>query len=301
MPRIIYVPRKFSESSLALIGHADTIVREYVRAGFRLTLRQLYYQFVARGIIPNSIREYKRLGSVINDARLAGLLDWSAIEDRGRNLIAFPGHGSPQEVLNACAAAFEYDPWESQPHYVEVWVEKEALVGVIAVPCEKWRVPHFACKGYTSQSEMWSAGHYRFREKIVEGKDVTVIHLGDHDPSGIDMTRDIDDRLAMFAEGPVEVVRIALNLDQVEQYKPPPNPAKTTDSRSADYIDKYGYESWELYALEPKVIAKLIETEIEERLDVERWESSMGDENEVRRKLGLIAERYDELVEQFDV
>lgn len=91
-----------------------------------------------------------------------------------------------------------------------------------------------------------------------DGQLPIVFHLGDHDPSGIDMTRDIEDRLALFADHVIEVRRLALNRDQIDLYKPPPNPAKVTDSRSDGYIAEHGHDSWELDALSPTVLADLI-------------------------------------------
>lgn len=298
MPKIKFASIKLRTSSLAVIAQANTIIAEFAAMGFTLTLRQLYYQFVSKDLIPNRQKEYKRLGSIINDGRLAGLIDWDAIEDRGRNLQRLSSWNSPSSIIDACAKQFRYDLWQDQDHYIEVWIEKEALIGVVAVPCDKWRVPHFACKGYTSQSEMWDAGYNRLRRQKRQGKQITILHLGDHDPSGIDMTRDIEDRLSMFVGGQVEIVRIALNMDQVEEYDPPPNPAKTTDSRFESYSLEYGDDSWELDALSPNVIAELIEKEVEERLDMEVWEESQVREEEAKATLSQIADRFDD-VEEF--
>ena len=73
---------KFRASSLAIIDQANEIIDEYQADGYDLTLRQLYYQFVARNLIPNSQSEYNKLGTAINNGRLAGLIDWDAIKDR---------------------------------------------------------------------------------------------------------------------------------------------------------------------------------------------------------------------------
>lgn len=262
MPKIAYVRRSFSTSSQAVIDNANTIIADYRRQGFTLTLRQLYYQFVSKDLIPNQDTEYKRLGSIINDARLAGQIDWNAIEDRGRNRAGGYGADSdPADHVKSIAAWFRLDQWNGQGMRPEVWVEKQALEGVVARTCNALSVPYLACKGYMSQSEMWTAGQ-RFAEWREEGYEPIVIHLGDHDPSGIDMSRDITDRLALFAGGPVEVRRIALNMDQVRLYNPPPNPAKLTDSRSTDYIANYGRQSWELDALDPATLDQLIRDEI---------------------------------------
>jgi len=294
MPRIAYVETRFSRSSLEIVEKANAIIAEYDAQGFGLTLRQLYYQFVSRGLIANRQSEYKRLGSVINDARLAGLIDWNAIEDRGRNLVSFPSWRSPQEILVDAAKGFRLDPWDSQDTYVEVWVEKEALSGVVGVACEARRVPYFACKGYVSQSEMWGAAVRRLLPNIRRGKAGVVIHLGDHDPSGIDMTRDIEDRLGLFlGRFGVEVRRIALNFDQIEEQQPPPNPAKTTDSRFESYLSRFGSESWELDALEPSYIAEIISAEIEPMIDTDEWDRVVTEEGRHVEAMTRIAENYE--------
>lgn len=294
MPRICYVERRFSESSLAAIAAAVDIIEEYTRAGFRLTLRQLYYQFVARDLIPNNQREYKRLGSIVNDARLAGRIDWDSIEDRTRNLRSAPHWANAAAMLEDDAQTFRLDMWVGQPYRPEVWIEKDALVGVIARTCGELGVPYFACRGYTSQSEQWAAGR-RFRRYLRNGQTPIVLHLGDHDPSGVDMTRDNEDRLGMFAEAPVEVRRLALNMAQIEQYDPPPNPAKLTDSRCSGYIDRYGADSWELDALEPQVIERLVSDEVQSLLDVTAWNARYEEQEAQRQLIERIAENFDDV------
>lgn len=292
MPLIRYEPRKFSPASLERIDQANAILDEYAGEGYSLTLRQLYYQFVARGLVANRQSEYKRLGDLVNNARLAGLIDWLAIEDRTRYLRRLASWSSGGDIIEAAAHSFRVDVWRDQPAYVEVWIEKDALVGVIERPCEALRVPFFACRGYTSQSEAWRAG-VRLRTKLDAGKRVIILHLGDHDPSGIDMTRDNADRLALFAEDiNVEVERLALNYDQVEQYRPPPNPAKLTDSRARDYIWKYGEESWELDALEPRVIGQLITDAVEAVIDWSAWREATDYEDAERQRLVELAETW---------
>jgi hypothetical protein len=293
-----FVPRDFAYKTRAVIRQANSIIAEYMEAGYKLTLRQLYYQFVARDLIPNKQSEYKRLGSIINDARLAGLIDWEAIEDRTRNIRKLPSWSSPQSILNAVAEQYREDAWSDQPTHVEAWIEKDALLGVIENVCEEWRVPFFACRGYTSQSEQYDAGK-RFSEAADAGQHVIVLHLGDHDPSGIDMTRDNQDRLSMFTgyAGAVEVRRLALNFDQVERFDPPPNPAKATDSRFEGYVDSYGESCWELDALDPKVIGDLIRDEIEGIVDHDAWQASMDREAERRENLVRCAKRWPDVVE----
>ncbi len=291
-----FVSKNFSVDVRLRIQQANAIIAEYMKEGYTLTLRQLYYQFVARGLIENNMREYKKLGSAINDGRLAGMIDWDAIEDRTRELTRLPTWESPSEILRSCAAQFRYDAWASQPTRVEVWVEKEALVGVVERICHEWQMPFFACRGYVSQSEQYGAAK-RFLEYIRADQEVLVLHMGDHDPSGIDMTRDNEDRIRMFLgddEGGFELKRIALNEAQVHKYNPPPNPAKLTDSRATKYIESFGDQSWELDALDPKVIHSLIRKEIDAVMDEEAWAHEMKRRDRARKRLTTLAKEWKE-------
>lgn len=294
MPKIRYVDRSFSEASLAVVRQANQIIDAYAAQGYILTLRQLYYQFVARDLLPNKQTEYKRLGSIVNDGRLAGLIDWEAIEDRTRNLEALPHWDGPDQIVHACASQFRYDRWEDQRYRVEVWIEKEALAGVFQRICNKLDVPYLSCRGYASQSEMWRAAQ-RLNAHYRNGQKTLILHFGDHDPSGVDMTRDIRDRLGIFG-CKVEVNRIALNMDQVDQYQPPPNPAKVTDSRATGYIREFGHESWELDALEPAVLEDLVRTEVQKVIDQTAWDERAQEEKDARQWLGSIAENWDRVV-----
>ena len=279
MAKICYEQKTFRDTSLALIEVANAIIDDYAAQGFSLTLRQIYYQMVSRDIIANSDREYKRLGSIVANARLAGLIDWEAIEDRTRNIRHNAHWSSPRSIINAAIQSYQIDKWQGQPYRVEVWVEKDALIGVLEAACRPLDVAWFSCRGYTSASEMWEAGQ-RCVAAIEAGQHPVIIHLGDHDPSGIDMTRDIHDRLCLFAGSHVTVNRIALNMDQVEQYGPPPNPAKLTDSRADGYIDEYGYSSWELDALEPTVLVGLIKEAVLSYRDDGVWNEMVHMEKE---------------------
>jgi hypothetical protein len=295
MPKIQYEPLTFKAPTLAMIQQANTIIAGYQAQGYDLTLRQLYYQFVARDLIPNTTNDYKRLGDIVSKGRRAGLIDWTAIVDRTRMLRGHSAWDSPNAIVETCAAAFQYDPWRYQPHYVEVWFEKDALLGVFERAGELRRLPIFSCRGYPSDSEVWGAAQ-RLARQARRHEQVVVLHFGDHDPSGIDMTRDIGERLALFGAHNVEVRRLALNMEQVEEYDPPPNPAKESDSRFADYQAKYGDESWELDALEPSVLAQLVTDELAGLLDMEQWEATMQRERKARRELTAIAEQYDTAV-----
>jgi len=313
VPFKCYRQKRFRAATLEVIEKANHIIAEYQAQGFSLTLRQCYYQFVARDVFPeswvdagynarqglppdtkNTMKNYKKLGDIVSDGRLAGLIDWDAIEDRTRELRSSAHWGSPAQIVKACAEQFRYNLWANQDYYVECWIEKDSLVGVIEGVCSELDVPYFSCRGYTSQSAMWEAAQ-RLIEREDSGKETIIFHLGDHDPSGIDMTRDISDRLEMF-HSTVSVQRIALSMDQVDEHNPPPNPAKTTDARYESYRQEYGDDSWELDALEPKVLTALIRGEVERVRDPERWHAQIERQEEARNELKLVAKKWHTVV-----
>lgn len=270
-----YIERAFKPQSVALIETINRICDSYAQQGFTLTVRQLYYQLVARNIISNDERSYKNTTSLVNDARLAGLIDWDAIEDRTR---AFETRGhweSGQDFLDSVSPLYYVDMWEPQESRVFVIVEKEALVGVLSRICREYDVPLLAARGYPSVSVLREFAKTQILPHS-QKQDIQILHLGDHDPSGIDMTRDLVDRLNLLCGGTeygrrFSLHRLALNMEQIEENNCPPNPAKLTDSRSSSYVKTFGLESWELDALEPQYIVNLVEQNIKHHIDENEW------------------------------
>lgn len=317
---------------LTIIEQANTLIEDYRSQGYVLTLRQLYYQFVAKDLFPeswidpstgskNSQKNYKRLGDIIADGRMAGLIDWTAIEDRTRALASVSHWDSPSDILGAVASQFAVDKWDNQPARIEIWVEKDALEGIATQAAHSMDVAAFSCRGYGSLSSLWEASQ-RLKKYVKAGQRPVILHLGDHDPSGIDMTRDIDDRLNEFLTTDwlyevmkvktatmkeiwdsierrcgarnIEVRRIALTREQVDEYQPPPNPAKQTDSRYVKYAAEHGDESWELDALEPSVLDTLITETIKEYRDYSLFKSREAEEQQHQADLKVVADNWGE-------
>lgn len=295
-----YRDQHFQSGSRQVIEQANEILEDYAAQGLRVTLRQLYYQFVSRDLLANTDKNYKRLGSIISDGRLAGLIDWDIIEDRGRVPWRPTEWNSADQIVDAALQQFRLPRWKGQKTYVEIWVEKQALVGVLEPLARKYHVTLMANKGYSSQSSMREAAE-RYLENT-GGPDLLspkkqrveplLLYLGDHDPSGEDMVRDIRDRLMLFGVGLIRVEKIALTMAQVRQYNPPPNPAKTTDSRFAEYEAKHGDESWELDALAPPVLQKLVSDRLDSVIDQRALERVLAEEDrqrkEMQKAIGLV-------------
>lgn len=305
----------FRAKTLADMEQANEIIEHYARQGYRLTVRQIYYQLVARALIPNNEASYKRIIDLLSKARLAGIIDWDHIEDRTRNIRGNSHWETPGSVIKSAAYSFALDRWSNQEVAVEVYVEKDALLGVIAPVCRSLDVRYMSSRGYMSLSEVEVAAG-RIRRHVTNRKKVLIVHLGDHDPSGQDMTRDIGDRLEMFLNGgdvpyrtgvavtdtppsslsaDVTIQRIALNWDQIQAYRPPPNFSKESDSRYQGYVDKYGVKCYELDALEPSVISDLIRATVSAHINQEAWDSVERNERQIVAGLHKAANNWDDV------
>lgn len=295
MPKTVYVPKTFPQEKMQLIDTINEICETYAAQGFDLTLRQVYYQLVSRNLIPNEERSYNRIGDLVNDARLAGLIDWEYIVDRTRRVRRASCWDHPGEILDTCGRQFRLPRWEGQKKRVEVYIEKDALVGIFEGVCEELDVPLLSCRGYTSASEMWSSG-MRIKGYLDAGLTPVILHFGDHDPSGLDMTRDIRERIALFAEETVTVVRVALIMEQIREFNPPPNPVKLTDGRHKQYTRLTGQtSSWELDALRPEVLVRLVREHVAIHLDRRKFDERLALEQQHRRLLNTMSERWKEI------
>jgi hypothetical protein len=286
---IDYQPRA---ATRRIIGQANAIISQYLDQGLKLTLRQLFYQFVARALLENVFRNYKRLGWIVASARDGGLIKWDAMEDRTREVHTHAAWDDPSAMIRTAAYSYAENLWRNQHYRPEVWIEKSALLGVVEGICNEWRVPYFATIGNSSQTLLHEAGR-RFAGYLDQGLIPLVLHLADHDPNGIDMTRDVRERLKLYARADIEVRRIALTMDQVQQYAPPPNFAKETDTRYAAYVEQFGTpDCWELDALSPTVITDLIRDEILKLVDQPKWKAALASEKRNRGLLDCAAENW---------
>lgn len=290
--KIIYARNCVTKKYLPIIIKAIPILREYADAGYRVTLRQLHYQFVARGIMPNTDKTYKAITEAMRQGRLEGLVDWDWIEDRTRKLRSWPRWSDPAHILDACAEQFHVDFWKNQRCRVEVWIEKDALLGVIEMTCKAWDCPFFSCRGYPSVSELHEAAK-RIKRYNESGQSMKIIYCGDHDPSGLNMDSNLKRMLKDFGAD-FQFERIALNMEQIERFKPPANPVKETDSRAGKYCRLFGDKCWELDALSPQDLDSIVEQAIIECIDdMDDFEARRAEDEAGREQLGLVGENFD--------
>ena len=332
--------RRWVADKNTVCGQVIAVLDQFSKAGFKLTLRQLYYQLVAKEWIPNHLNVYKRLSGILDDLRYGGVVDWNAIEDRGRVPILSYSVRDIEHALSDTANQYRLNRQEGQEIMIELWTEKDAISGILRRAIDPYHIRLVVNKGYSSSSAMHRA-YQRFVTKINMGRKVKILYFGDFDPSGLDMIRDIRDRISYFLayglhldiEDKVqrwweedgvqmyhgfgdeqfeqdldvllnsshytsrrydkadnrwykqrtlhflretetfEVIPVGLTMEQIELYNPPPNPAKMTDSRAPEYVELYGYESWEVDALSPQVMMGIVRTNVEGLIDMNQFKN----------------------------
>lgn len=251
---------KLSKHNKIMLDTINNILEEYRQDGYTLTLRQLYYQLVSKDIIPNNDKEYTKLSNILKNGRMAGVVDWSSIEDRVRVPKVPYWVSSLDSAVQDTIDQYRLDRMEGQPTNIEIWVEKDALSNVLYRVSSKYQIKLMVNRGYSSVTAMYEAS-----KRLSDGD--VILYFGDHDPSGKDMVRDVKERLEEF-QVDVDVRAVALTMEQIYQFAPPPNPAKITDPRAKWYIEEYGDTSWELDALPPRELIRICEGAVLDIIDV---------------------------------
>jgi hypothetical protein len=272
------------------VRYMNTIIDEYTAHKYTLTVRQLYYQLVARAYMENTLENYGGISKFVTKARMAGLIDWSVIEDRGRVPHFTYYANSVSERLQDALRNFEVDRQLMQKNYIEVWCEKDALTGILEPVTRYYHIPLLVNKGFSSATAIYQ-GAERFKRAMRKGQNCVLLYLGDHDPSGLNMIKkDIPKRLTEFEITDIQIRHIALTTEQVRKYKPPKNPAKITDTRFKKYKQEHGLYSWEVDALKPEILDKLLRQEIESSMDMSAFKQMLEYEQGLHNKLESIIE-----------
>lgn len=281
-----FIEYKPQLASLELIHEINRIINRYLEQGFTLSVRQIYYQLVTTNTIKNSDASYNRLVGLLTKAREGGFVRWDAIVDRGRPLRGVNFETSPANAMKYLAKKYKLNKNQTQNEHIEVWFEKDALLGVVGQVCQELNVDYMSCRGFPSISVLWRAVH-----RFPQGKTPIILALADHDPSGFGITESIAKKLELYGAYDAEVIRVALNMEQIENYNPPPNPTKLSDSRAAGYVEKYGASSWELDALPPEVLSEIITDNVMAYRNQDKWDFIASQEQKHKQALEEIARR----------
>ena len=279
-----YKDTNMQTRSLKVIEQANKFIAEYAEQNIQLTLRQLYYRFVGAGLIPNELKQYKKLGHTLSEGRLNGLIDWDAIVDRTRGPQRHYQALGPADAITDMLDQYRRARRADQDVYVELWCEKDAIAGVLEPIADKYHVITSSNRGYSSQTAMRDAAHRFAWAAFKEKKKLKLFYIGDHDPSGEDMVRDIEARFMMFGIE-VPVTKLTLTIDQVRQFKLYPNPVKMLDSRNKEYTRKFGNKCWETDALPPKFLHDTADAALKSVTDMKKMEKIIRREKRDKRKI----------------
>jgi len=275
-----------NKKNILQLSIINEIIEEYANEGYKLTLRQLYYQLVSRGIIPNKASEYAKLSSLLVKGRMAGVVDWDAIEDRIRRPFLPYWVYDVEDAINDTINSYRLDRQAGQNVYIEIWIEKDALSGVLRKITSYYHINLMVNRGYSSCTAMHDAFK---RFSMHPDKKCFIFYLGDYDPSGLDMIRDITDRLYEFGVD-LTIKHLGITREQIDRYNPPPNPAKITDPRAKWYISRYGETSWEVDALSPKVLNSLLKKNIEKSIDMKLFTKQIKKEDRDKKYIKNLLE-----------
>ena len=286
-----FEPLHLSKKNLAKLEIINGVIEEYQEQGYKLTLRQLYYQLVSKNIIANIDTEYKTLSRLLTKGRMGGMVDWDAIEDRLRQPYIPYWVENISDAINDTVHSYRLNRQEGQENYIEVWCEKDAISNVLKRVIRYYHIHLMVNRGYSSCSSMYDA--YNRIGSHTE-QTLHILYCGDHDPSGLDMIRDITERLMRFGLSDINIKHIAITKEQIEEYNPPPNPAKLSDTRAAKYIMEHGSVSWEVDALRPDVLHQIVTDNIEELVDMKLFGEMIEKEERDIKELSDFAESYHE-------
>lgn len=254
------------KKTVELIRSAHHVLEEY----HPMTLRQVFYRLVSLQVLKNTYGRYKALSRALVTARQEGMIPWDWIEDRLREPRQVAMWDDLSDFAEAAARAYRRDVWATQPRYLEVRLKKDALSGIFGQVLKRYGVTLNVGRGYDS----WTSIHVAARRL---DDHTTVLYFGDFDPSGEDMVRSLAERLAFFGCCP-EIVKVALNLEDIERYDLPPDFTKASNSRRDAFVAKYGDVAVELDALPPNVLAQRLESAVSGRLDMGALESTWEQE-----------------------
>lgn len=259
-----------------------------IREEDRVTLRHLFYRISSLGLIEKTDRDYQKMSGYTMKWRRNGSIPWSAFVDSNRWYHGVQTYSGLSESLENSKRCYRRNLWQSQNAYVEVWTEKEAIAAIAQEAAEPFGVPVFPMKGFASGSALFSiANSIRYEQS--RGKNVHIIYLGDHDPSGRCIDESIVRNLKDDFGIEFDFIRIAVTTDQIKQYNLPTRPTKKTDSRAKNFDGP----SVEVDALPPHILRQLINNNIVSYIDSAAWQWEKEIEGMERKTFDLMADAFE--------
>jgi hypothetical protein len=248
----------------AEIEHRRAAFLGIIASGQPMTVRQVFYQATVRDLVPKTEQGYAIVQKDLVLLRRSGALSYDWLADNTRWQRKPRTYNGIEAALEDTANFYRKDLWAHADCYVELWLEKDALAGVVYPVTDRYDVPLMVARGYASLSFLHTAARY------INSLDVPayIYHLGDFDPSGVNAGEKIDEELRKLApDAAIHFERIAVNPTQIVGWGLPSRPTKQTDTRAK----KFGAaDSVELDAIEPNQLRQLVADALEAHLPPER-------------------------------
>ena len=246
-----------------------------------MTLRQTYYQLVARHVIDNNKNEYQKLSLALVWARQAGIIPWEWIEDRTRQPRQVSMWSNLMSFFDTVKRSYRKNVWENQENYVVLWVEKDALSGIFQRIANDYGVTVVVGRGYNS----WS-----IKKELADifesyGKKPIILYFGDFDPSGEDIFRDLEESFKFFQISLKKIEKVSLTKEDILKYSLPPDFAKKTDTRAKSFIEKNGDMAVELDALPLNILQEKIKTSIEAHIDMKKFMTVLSEQEREQKEI----------------
>jgi hypothetical protein len=273
---------KRARSTKAEVEQRRNALLMIVADGKPMTVRQVFYQATVRGIVEKTEAGYAKVQTDLVVMRRSGILPYEWLADNTRWQRKPRTFNSVSHALEETARFYRRALWTDAGAYVEVWLEKDALAGVVLPVTAEFDVPLMVARGYASLSFLHTAAEY------ISSLDVPVFiyHLGDFDPSGVNAGEKIEETLRdMAPDAELYFERIAVTHAQIEEWGLPTRPTKASDSRAKGFGDI----SVELDAIEPNRLRELVREVLEAHLPPEQFEVLKAAEESERELLTMIA------------
>jgi hypothetical protein len=240
-----------------------------------MTVRQCFYRLVSAGLIDNCIRDYRRISVILTKARNDGRINFDWIVDRSRQNYAPATWSNLREFGDAVLASYRRDNWQDQANYLEVWTEKDAIIGSIQSITDQWAVTIRALRGFNSTTGANSTAEH-FWAKNEEGKAIEVFYLGDFDPSGTAIEGDVARRVRAYNSGLFKMKRLAIHKADITEFRLPPLRVKAADPRASEFIRRHGTQAVELDALPPTELRTRLQKAIISKVDLRQWRRALA-------------------------
>lgn len=269
-------PVKRQRRTNAELHTIQTALYEYAQQHHPVTVRQLFYAMSVQGIVSKEEAGYDLVQRETLKLRRAGMMPWGWVSDNTRWMFKSPSHSSIEAALLDTVKSYRRKIWNSIPVHVELWVEKDALAGVLGGVTDPYDVPLYPARGFSSDTFLVNTAGQLSRY----GKPCFVYYFGDHDPSGVAISRQIEEGLRRYApDAEIHFERVGVNPDQIKAWNLPTRPTKKTDSRSKNFKG----DSCELDSLGPDLLRRLARECIERHIDPIELERLRATEEEERR------------------